>query len=431
MENQQMENMQPAPVPVKRRAWLWGVVLFVVIIGGSMSYAYIKMNKSADSSKTNEITQSEATSTDIEESSSASNYFGLNLLKKISLEEDNIFVSPTSISSALTLAANGAEGQTLEEMLKVLGLDRVGLNTANADYKTKMKKLNTSSDTLNISIANSIWTTGGSSFLPAYKELALNNFDAKADKADSVNDINSWVESKTNGKIKNILDSLQSNLYLVNAIYFKGDWSSPFETTDTKKESFQTRTTQTDVDMMNKTQTLSYFSDSKLQIVKLPYRSSDDQGNYSMVVFLPAKSSTLADLIRSLDYKKYQNYVTNLYDAEVELKLPKFELDYKTDLIEKLKLLGMQRAFGKDSELSKMSSIPQYISEAIHQSYIKVDEKGTEAAAATAVGTLDMAAITEEPEVVKMYVNRPFFFSIQDDETNEMLFSGAIQDPSK
>jgi len=429
MENQQLENIQP--VPAKRRPWLWGVVLFVIIFGGIVCYSFFRSNSSISSSKTNEITQSDATSTDITESSSASNYFGLNLLKKISLEEDNIFVSPTSISSALALAANGAEGQTLDEMLKVLGLDQVGLNTANADYKTKMKKLNTSSDTLNISIANSIWTTGGSSFLPAYQDLAKNVFDAKADKASSVNDINGWVESKTNGKIKNILNYLQSDLYLVNAIYFKGDWSSPFETADTQKESFQTRTTQTDVDMMNKTEILSYYSDSKVQVVKLPYRSDNDQGQYSMVVYLPAKSSTLADLIKSLDYKKYQNYITNLSDAEVELKLPKFELDYKTDLVEKLNLLGMQRAFGKQGELTKMSSIPQFISEVIHQSYIKVDEKGTEAAAATVVGTLGTAMITEEPETVKMYVNRPFFFSIQDDETGEMLFSGAIQDPSK
>jgi len=429
-----MENQEPViekAVHKKNNAWLCGIVLFVIIVAGIILYIYLRAQNVPDISKTDTTTQSEVASTNINNTASASNYFGLNLLKKMNLEEDNIFISPTSISAALTLAANGAEGDTLDEMLKVLGLDQIGLEMASEAFQDKMEKFNTSSDNLNISIANSIWTTGDSSFLPSYRNSAKNYFDAKADKANSVDDINSWVDSTTNGKIKNILNNLSSDLYLVNAIYFKGDWSSPFEIEDTQRESFQIREGQTDVEMMNKTKSLSYYSDNKMQIVKLPYQSDHNQGQYSMLVLLPAKSSTLADLIENMDYKKYKNYITNLSDAEVELKLPKFELDYKADLVDNLELLGMKRVFGEKSELNKMSITPQYISQVIHQSHVKVDEEGTEAAAATAVATLGTSALEEEPKIVKMYVNRPFFFSVQDDETGAMLFSGLIQNPTK
>ena len=429
------ESNQPHP-PVEsthhKRPWLWAALAFVLIVGAGIYWGLRTKNIQPDTSKTNQITQDTAKNSNISDLSLANNYFGLNLMRKISLSDGNIFISPTSISAALTLAANGAEGETLTEMLQVLGLDKIGLEQANLDYQQKMEQFNVSTDDLQISLANSIWTTGNNSFLPQYSDLADKYFSAKAAKATSVKDINGWVAGKTHDKIQNILDDLDSDLYLVNAIYFKSNWQSPFEEADTKEENFQTATSQVQVEMMNKTQDLDYYSDSTLQAVKLPYHKDSDGVGYSMMVILPAKSSSLADLVSDLDYQRYQKITRALSESLVELKLPKFEMDYKADLIEKLRLMGMQLAFNGDKGgFTKMSSSPQVINKVIHQSYVKVDEQGTEAAAATVVGMDTFGAITEPPKTVQMYVDRPFFFAIQNDETGEILFSGAIQNPTE
>ncbi len=385
-----------------------------------------------DNSKSLEITQDQAVATNITDSALAVNYFGLNLLKKIDLKEDNILLSPSNISAALTMAANGATGDTQDEMLKVLGIDRIGINQSNVDFQRKIQDLNQSSENLEISFANSIWTTANNEFLPSYKSLVNKYFDAKAEKANSATDINNWVADKTNNKIRNILDDLTNDLYLVNAVYFNGKWQVPFEVSDTKKEDFTTRSSTIKADMMNMTTNYDYFSNSKLQAVKLSYKNNFSQPKYSMIIVLPAKNSTLADFLTSFDYQSYQKINKDMSDNLVELKLPKFELDYKEDkLVEKLQFMGMQKAFGDKAELTKISPLSLKIDQIIHQAYVKVDEKGTEAAAATVVGTNSLGIASEPPEPIKMYIDRPFFFSIQNDQTNEILFAGIIQNPAK
>lgn len=327
------------------------------------------------------------------------------------------------------MAANGAEGQSQDEMLSVLGLTQTGLAKANQDAATKMKKFNNSSDKFKISLANSMWTTGSGSFLPSYQFLIENTFLAKASKANSAQDINAWVELKTNGKIKNIIDGLSSNFYLVNAIYFKAAWVSSFDKALTTKENFQANSALEQVDMMKQTDTFLYSGNKELQIIKLPYENIVGEESYSMIVFLPSKSSSATSILSKLDNQKYLGYVKSLQENEVELKLPKFEINYKDDQISFLQKLGMTAPFA-GAGLTKITNGPQIINQVIHQSYIKNDEVGTEAAAATSVGTLGASPMTEKPKPVEMFIDRPFVFTIQNDSTNEMLFVGVIQNPN-
>lgn len=371
----------------------------------------------------------------------ANNYFGINMLNKLDKDQKNLFISPFSLSMALTLAANGAVGDTVTEMKEVLGLNKLSMDSTNEQYQKMIYSLEKSADIKTddiekidpptFRIANSLWSDQGYAFLPSYTKLVKDYYQAEAQSLDfsdpnSLKTINQWVSDRTMGKIPKILNSLASNLYLINAIYFKSSWASPFLESATKDKQFYRENMQTkSVSMMQKTDDFLYSDDNGLQIVSIPYVGN----NYSMVVFLPKKDTKIADFSKNLNPDRYNKYISGLKEQKVALILPKFEVNFGGSVLEEAQELGLKIATSGQAKFFKLSPVNMYINEIIHRTFIKTDEKGTEAAAATAVG-FKVISTEEIIQPAEMIIDHPFLFAIQDNKTQSIIFLGIVRDPS-
>lgn len=418
-------NITSPPVQKSKKSFLiWILIIIIVVLGGAVFY-FKKVQTSTINSNSGASPQTYLGSS----TESASNYFGFNLLKKMYSAQSNTVISPTSLSSALLIAANGGEGVSQQEILQALGLNGIGITRANSEYKQKIALSNLSSADLQLSIVNSVWTTRDNKFLPEYQALTKNVFDAMASKANSAEDVNNWVSSKTKGKIKQLVADPLASFYLVNAVYFKGIWKDPFVKTATMTKNFYAPSGTIKAQTMLKIfDNPLYCDDEKAQVISLPYKTSGDK-QLSMVIFLPNKKVSLIDFVNNLDQSTYTKYIEKMTDTDkVDFEMPKFELSGGGSVRDHLEDLGIVSAIN-GAGLTKIADRPQVISDVIHKTYIKVDEEGTEAAAASAVILMD-AAPMQTPKIIEMHVDRPFFFTIQDNSTNEILFTGTIQNPS-
>ena len=241
------------------------------------------------------------------------------------------------------------------------------------------------------------------------------------------------MERNTNNKIKNILsqDDLTAltRLVLVNAIYFYGDWDSPFKNNSTIRDRFSLIDgNHTMVPFMNQRGRFNYYEDSKIKALEIPY--TDNKA--SMVIFLPNTTDGIAELANSFDFDYYQNIIESLQNTDVRLSLPKFKIDFKLELGTTLSQMGMPLAFSPDSaDFSGMTGKPNlFISKVIHKAFINVDEKGTEAAAATAV--VMTMTMSPHPTEAKIFdADHPFLFLIKDNTTGSILFMGKIMKPGE
>jgi serpin B len=292
---------------------------------------------------------------------------------------------------------------------------------------------------IRLNIANGLWAQQDFRFLDAYFDLVKSKYHPELKNVDFTNnilreatrrEINAWVEKNTNDKIKNILSqgdlTSLTRLVLVNAIYFYGDWASPFKKASTKTKAFSMMDGTSDtMPFMNQKNRYNYFEDSKIQAIEIPYMDS----KASMVIFLPKKTNGIADPGKSLDYTYYQEIIESMEFNDVYLSLPKFKLDFKLELGNTLSQMGMPLAFSPEADFSGMTGKRDlFISKVIHQAFIKVDEKGTEAAAATAVAmSLGMAPQHIEPKIFN--ADHPFVFLIRDNTTGSILFMGEILKP--
>lgn len=365
----------------------------------------------------------------------ANNALGMKLLKDLSDRKDgNIFVSPTSLYMALAMVYSGADGVTKEEIAKVLeakGLTSEEMNKANASLITKLAS---DSADIELNIANSIWAKDSYKFLDSFRESSEDYFNAEVETIDvndpaSADSINDWVAKKTNGKIDKIVESpLPGDLaaILLNAIYFNGTWQYTFIKELTEEQSFYLSDGSTSqVTLMTLQKELAYMETDKFQAVALPY----GEGEMNMHVFLPAENSSLDEFKSSLNKENWSDWMMEFELRNGTVVLPKFELEYEVNLNETLQDLGMETAFNY-VDLSKMfeESSGLFISEVKQKSFINVSEEGTEAAAVTSVAVTRSALIQEEPPF-ELIVNRPFFFTITDEETGVILFMGSIENP--
>lgn len=338
-------------------------------------------------------------------------------LNKLMPKDKNYMFSPLSIKMALSMAAVGADGKTKEEILKTLNIDDLN------DYMELSQKLikdYSENDRVSLSIANSIWLNDdyypGANFAESYEKAIKEYFDGTSNKVnnkDAVEKINSWVDEKSKGKIKEIIEDSDFLAYLVNAIYFKGEWAIQFKEEATKPDDFTDKNgIITEIDFMNIEDYYSYYGDDSLQIIKLPYKD----GKTSMYIAL----SDLNDL-------DFTNYINKMERRKVALSFPKFKTELSIGLNSVLKDLGIREAFNPDKANLKPMFIDinenPFISDVIHKTFIEVDENGTEAAAVTAVGIkLTSLPIMEEPVIFK--ADKPFTYFIYDEENNEILFMG-------
>lgn len=374
---------------------------------------------------------------DYEEIIQPNNALGFELFAEAERDvDDNLFISPTSLFMALSMVYNGATEETKEEMAQALQMDDVeaeALNKANASLMYLLQK---DSESIQLAIANSIWLNEEFHFQEDFKKNAQRYFDAEIEEIDihnndSVKRINDWVAQATNDKITKMVESpLDPNLvtYLLNAIYFKGDWLYEFDEELTKKEDFYLKDgTKAEVSMMSLTEELRYMENDLFQAVQLPY----DGETMHMTILLPTEKVEMATFHQNFTVNNWTNWQREFVEVEGTVMLPKFKISYETELNGILQQLGMERAFRKDAEFNQLidEENPVWVSSVKQKTYLEVDEKGTEAAAVTGIDMVTESAPTPTDRTFLMEVNRPFTLLITDEETEAILFLGEIGQP--
>jgi serpin B len=365
------------------------------------------------------------------------NEFALDLYGRLRGEEGNLFYSPYSISTALAMTYAGARGETAEQMARVLhfSLDQPRLHPAFAELTRTLNGHGLPRD-YRLEVANSLWGDRGLRVRAEFQRLIKVDYGARVRTVDFVRDtegarrqINRWVEERTNDKIKDLLhkDDVdgRTRLVLVNAIYFKGSWETPFRPERTEKDvAFEVAAGKTvPVPMMRHEGEFNYFENDALQMVELPYEGKE----LSMLVLLPRRKDGLADLEGSLTADRLGGWLRGLASREVNLGLPRFKMSGRFELAKTLIEMGMPLAFSGAADFSGMSDYEKlFISKIIHQAFVDVNEEGTEAAAASAVV---MAKEAEPAEPVTFRADHPFLFLLRDTRTGSILFLGRLSNP--
>ncbi len=365
---------------------------------------------------------------------SSSSNFGFNLFKEISKTETgkNIIISPLSISTAFGMALNGAENLTFEQMRDVLGLINMSRTDINNSYKSLNDLLTSIDNNVEFTSANSIWYRNEFEVKTDFLNVNRDFFNAEVTEADfdspaTVNMINDWVKDATNNKIDKIIDNIDPDMvmYLINAIYFKGTWHYQFDETKTIDDYFKVSDNKNvPVKMMVQKNKFRYYSNTDLKAIELPYGND----SYEMIVLLPNGNTGINDLIENLTSESFSQIKSNFTEQELTLMLPKFKLEYESKLNDYLISLGMNEAFDPyNADFSGINEVDQiFISEVKHKTFIEVNEEGTEAAAVTSIG-FELTSIGDD---IVFRVDRPFLFFIYEKNTNTILFSGKIMDPS-
>ncbi len=361
----------------------------------------------------------------------AFNFFA-NVYAEESEDGDNSFmVSPLSLSMALAMTMNGAEGDTKSVIKESLKQNEFSEDDINSYYKKMREALLSTDPSTKLSIANSIWTNKVVAIKNDFISRNREYFNSSVEAVDfgdvkTKDKINNWASVNTNGLIENVIEStnIDDLMYLLNAIYFKGIWISEFSKNKTEKKMFTHEDGSTvNVDMMNQTSKFKYKNDDLLQIVELPYGN----GAFSMMVLLPQEDKKIGDVIDALNSSDYWvELESGLRVNEVELSLPKFKTEYSKKLNEVLKKMGMGLAFTDDADFSGMSDISAKLSFVKQDTYIAVDEVGTEAAAVTTVGVV-MTSMPIEPQKVIFNANHPFVYLIKENSTGSILFIGTVK----
>lgn len=348
--------------------------------------------------------------------------------------KDNVVLSPFSIKVAMAMATEGAGGYTLKELQDILQIDE----NSKEGFKSLIEDIYQQEDVI-FNIANSVWSRKGYVFKQTYLDTLTNYYQAEARELDFTDSegskeiINGWVERKTEGKIDSIVESIEPEhlMFLINAIYFNADWTKQFDEDLTKEQEFTLLDdTKVNTDMMNMEDTMKYLEKEEFQAVELPY--GDDE-RFLMRVFLPREGKELKTFVSELRLNTLNEWSAEFESKEVSLSLPKFKIEWEGSLKEILGKLGIKDAFvagvADFGEMIPTSSKDIYIGDVRHKTYIDVSERGTEAAAVTAID-IDMTAMPTEPEkIYEMNVKRPFFFTIEDTKNNIYLFMGTISDP--
>ena len=366
----------------------------------------------------------------------ANNNFGFKLFRELSGSNpgDNVFISPSSILTALAMTYNGAEEETRSAMEETLLLQDMTMDEINAAFADLLTILENPDPEVELAVANSLWAREGVDFNEDFLQRNRDYYKAEIAELDfsdedAADQINAWVKEKTRDKIEEIVEApiaQETILFLINAIYFKGEWSEPFDMELTREIPFNLPDgSQKTHPVMFRKYDFRYLENDLFQAVSLPYGKNE---RVSMYIFLPAEGVELEELYGDMNLTTWENWLNSFRVMEGEVGLPRFKFDFEISLNETLKTLGMGIAFDDNAaDFSGMHPIPPrlYISEVKHKTFVAVNEEGTEAAAATSVEI----AVTAMPESFTMIADRPFFFAIADDMTGTILFMGSVNEP--
>jgi serpin B len=339
----------------------------------------------------------------------ASNEFGLTLFRQVNRRRagQNVFISPYSAAVALGMTLNGAAGSTATAMATTLGFGGRPLGEIDATYRALAQRLVDADTSVRFASANAIWYNRDVPFTQAFFDTTARYFGARVEGLDfrdeqaSLAKINGWAREQTNGRIEKVLDRIRADdqaMFLLNALYFKGDWTSPFPTASTRQAEF-TRAdgSRQTVDMMSQRRVFPVWRAADLVAVDLPYGN----GNFSMTILVPTGTRTVDQLVESLDARRWQQVVDSLRGQDMQLHVPRFTLRYEDEWKDVLTAMGMGIAFqGGLADFTRMSPAGKrlFIEFVKQKAFVGVNEKGTEAGAVTTVGV----GIVSMPQELKV-----------------------------
>lgn len=348
---------------------------------------------------------------------------------------NNFMVSPLSLSMALAMTWNGAAGETKKAMQQTLKMGDFSDNELNSYYKKLKEALLKTDPSTKLSIANAIFTNQFITIKTDFINTNRSFYDATVKpvdftKTETAGIINKWASDNTQGLIEKVIERTNPNdlMYLLNAIYFKGIWTSEFDKKNTIQRPFTYENgTRKNVEMMRQTAKFNYVENENLQMVQLPYGNQA----FSMMVLLPAEGKKIQDVVAVTRQEGYWGGLKSaLREAEVELSLPKFKTEYSKKLNEVLTNMGMGITFTDAADFSRMSDVAAKISFVKQDTYISTDESGTEAAAVTTIGMV-VTSVPTQPNKVILNANRPFLYVIQENSTGAILFMGMVKNFDK
>jgi serpin B len=369
---------------------------------------------------------------------STSNAFGFDFFKKaneISVSDANMMVSPLSVSMALGMTRNGAANGTLQAMTNTLGFAGMTDTAINESYKYIIETFTGLDPKVKLQIANSIWYHNAFTVEQPFVMANQQYFDASVTKLDfssptAISTINGWVNEKTNTLIPKIIDEIPAEavMYLVNAVYFKGQWKYQFDKSKTEQKPFHLYNgTELQVASMIQHEKHPLFEGPGFAAIELPY----NQGNYVMSILLPDPGKTVDDVITQLSQANWNTWSTQFSERDIQLQLPKFKYQYNEKQMKPiLSDMGMGLAFDPvNADFTRINSDGGlYISRILHKTFIETNEEGTEAAAVTAV---EVGVTSVGPDQTYYFtINRPFVYFIQEKSTGTILFIGTVMNPN-
>ena len=340
---------------------------------------------------------------------------------------DIVFLSPLSASLALSMTANGASETTRQEMLSVLGFD-CSIKEVNEYNRSVMDLFASEPDGVELNAANSIWVSDAFPLKGRFCRTVRKNYDAMVTNLDfsdpaSPSVINRWCADNTAGRIDKMIEAIDpaTQLYLLNALYFKGLWTTPFDTALTREDIFHGDSNDSQVKFMYNKAYFPYYIGPEGSMVELPY---GDDRNFVMDVIIPPDGLSADEFVIGLDSESLSRLSSGLQTDEIRLMLPSFKAEYDVSLNAALQRLGMKEAFTSSADFSDMSKEPLMISEVRQKTFIEVNEEGSEAAAITSVS---MMRASLGPEPVRFIVDRPFVFLIRERTSGTVLFMGLVR----
>jgi len=358
------------------------------------------------------------------------NDFSFRFLQQIDkIEEGDWFVSPMSLQFLLGVILNGAQKETAAEIARTLGFEAGELEAIN-DYNRSMLRLLPKLDpATQLSIGSAVFVNAPYPLLKSYKkqvekyyDAEVRNLDFQAEEA-STKAINSWCSKQTQGLIPSVIDKVDPAIfaYLLNAIYFKGTWADKFNERATEDRPFHRADgSEKQVKMMEQERKFYYSANDDFKMVRLPYGNS----SFQMIALLPQEGRTTADVLAALDAESWQTLRKRMDYVKVNLWLPRFETKYHIRLNDILTNMGMARSFKPGANFKSMSLFADYLDFVQQDAIIKVDEKGSEAAAVTTAGVALATAVAVQPPVYEFHADKPFLYLIVESTTGSVLFAG-------
>ena len=353
----------------------------------------------------------------------------------------NLALSPASLELALLMTKTGAVGDTADQMKSALFMTGLSDDEILKASKQLMWRTNTNG----MEAANSVWMQKDYGFSEDYIRTLNDSFmsdafavDFSKDAKSATDSINSWASDKTHGKIPEMNPAplpSDTKMVLINALYFLGDWQSPFAAADSYKQNFKTADGDVETMFMHKSEADLLYSETKdYQMISMPFKGAEGDADspYSMAFILPAEGSDIHELMNTIAKDGFSSAIKGMTNETVNLSLPKFEFTFDTSMVKTMEDLGMTKAFTDAAEFDKMTGAPNSlaISDILHKCYIRVDEEGAEAAAVTEVIMVE-TALAPQDNVKNFVADRPFLFAIYDETDNTVLFLGAVANPAE